>query len=140
MIKKFALGLLLAVLLGVVAIQAQAPTPSGVKRNMLVKQDLTPMPATTAYVVEVEFAPGEESGWHTHPGPAFDTVRSGEEVVEIEGKPPQTLKSGMGIYVEPGVVHNVKNASKTAPLKTTAFLVIVQGKPVAVPASAPAKK
>ena len=36
MTKKISLGLVLAVLLGVVAIQAQAPAPSAIKRNVMI--------------------------------------------------------------------------------------------------------
>jgi len=140
MTKKIVLGLVLAVLLGVVVIQAQAPAPTGIKRNILLKEDLAPMPAMTAYVVETELAPGAQSGWHTHAGHDFDYVRSGEAVLEIEGKPPQTLKPGMGIHIQPGAVHNVHNDSKTEPFRISTVYLIEQGKPVASPAQAPAKK
>jgi quercetin dioxygenase-like cupin family protein len=140
MTNKIVLGFVLAVLVGVVAIQAQAPAPSGIKRNILVKDDLAPMPAMTAYVVETELAPGTETGWHTHPGHDFDYVRSGEAILEVEGKPPQTLKPGMGIHIEPGAVHNARNASKTAPFRIATVYLIEQGKPPASPAPAPAKK
>jgi quercetin dioxygenase-like cupin family protein len=136
MIKKFALGLVLAVLLGVVAIQAQAPAPSPIKRNVLLKADLAPMPAMTAYVVEGELAPGAESGWHTHPGQDFSYVRSGEVTLEYEGKPPQTFKAGMAMHNEPGVVHNLRSPSKTEPFKYSSVFIIEQGKPIAIPAAA----
>lgn len=139
MYKKLMVASVVAVLLGVVAIQAQAPAPSGIKRNVLVKDDLAPMPAMTAYVVESELAPGAASGWHTHDGHDFDYVRSGEAILEQEGKPPQTLKAGMGIHILPGVKHNVHNDG-TEPFKIATVYLIEQGKPIASPASAPAKK
>lgn len=134
--KKLVLSLVLAVLLGVVAIQAQAPAPSGIKRNILVKDDVAPMPAMTGYLVEGELAPGAETGRHTHPGHEFFYVRSGEAILEVEGKPPQTVKPGMGIHAESGVVHNARNPSKTEPWKYVTFLVIEQGKPAIIPAPA----
>jgi quercetin dioxygenase-like cupin family protein len=140
MTKKIVVGLVLAVLLGVVAVQAQAPAPPGLKRNILVKDDLAPMPAMTSYLVETELAPGAQSGWHTHAGHDFDYVRSGEAILEIEGKPPQTLKPGMGIHIDPGVPHNVRNDSKSEPFKIATVYLIEQGKPVASPVPAPAKK
>jgi len=139
MTKKILFGLVLAALLGVVATQAQAPAPSGLKRKILVKDDLAPMPATTAYVVETELAPGAESGWHTHAGHDFDYVRSGEAILEIEGKPPETLKPGMGVHIEPGAPHNVRNVG-TEPFKIATVYIIEQGKPVATPVPPPAKK
>ncbi len=138
MTKKILLTLVLAVLVGVVAIQAQAPAPSGIKRTVLVKDDLTPMPAVTAYVVETELPAGAQSGWHTHAGHDFDYVRSGEATLEEEGKAPQTLKPGMGIHILPGVKHNVRN-SGTEPFKIATVYLIEQGKPIASPAAAPAK-
>ena len=137
--RKIVWALVFAVLLGVAAIQAQAPAPSGIKRNVLVKDDMAPMPAMTGYVIELELAPGVEVPWHTHPGHDFDYVLSGEAILEVEGKPPQTLKAGMGIHTEPGVVHKARNPSKTEPFKYVAFYVVEQGKPVTSPASAPAK-
>lgn len=133
MTKKIALGLVLAVLLGVVAIQAQAPPG---KRNVLVKDDMAPMPATTGYLIEVELAPGAESGRITHPGQEFFYIISGEATFEVDGKPSQTLKPGMGIHVEPGVVHSARNPSKSEPFKYVAFFVIEQGKPITIPAPA----
>ena len=65
--KKIVFGIVLAALLGVVAIQAQAPG----KRNVLVKDDMAPMPETTGYLIEVELPPGAESGRITHPGQEF---------------------------------------------------------------------
>jgi len=135
MSKKIVLGLILAALLGVIVIHAQGPQG---KRNVLVKDDMPPMPATTGYLIEVELAPGAESGRITHPGQEFFYVSSGEAIFEVEGKPPQTLKPGMGIHVEPGVVHSARNPSKTEPFKYVAFFVIERGKPVTIPA--PAKK
>jgi quercetin dioxygenase-like cupin family protein len=134
--KKLLLGIVLAVLLGVVAIQAQAPAPSGIKRNVLVKADMAPMPAMTGYVVEAEIAPGAETGKHTHTGHDFDYVLSGEAILEIEGKPPLTVKRGMAFHIEPGTVHNARNISKTEPFKIAAFYVIEQGKPIANPVPA----
>jgi quercetin dioxygenase-like cupin family protein len=123
----------------VVAIQAQAPAPSGLKRKILVKDDLAAMGPTTAYVVETELAPGAESGWHIHDGHDLDYVRSGEAILEVEGEAPETLKPGMGVHIKPRVPHNVRN-NGTEPFKIATVYVIEQGKPVATPVPAPAKK
>jgi quercetin dioxygenase-like cupin family protein len=140
MTKKVLLALVLAALLGVVAIEAQAPAPSGLKRNVLLKEDLAPMPAMTSYVVETELAPGAASGWHTHAGHDFDYVRSGEAILQVQGKPDQTLKPGMGIHIEPGVPHNVHNDSKSEPFRIATVYLIEQGKPVGTPVPDPTKK
>ena len=139
--KKLALGLVLAVLLGVVAIQAQAPVPSGAKRTVLIKDDVAPMPGPmTGYVIEGELPPGAETGWHTHPGNDFTYVRSGELTLEVEGKAPQTFKGGTAFHNQPGVKHNGRNLSKTEPVKYLAVWMLEQGKPPTSPVPAPAKK
>ena len=84
----------------------------------------------------MELAPGAESGRITHPGQEFFYIISGEATFEVDGKPSQTLKPGMGIHVEPGVVHSARNPSKTEPFKYVAFFVIERGKPVTIPAPA----
>jgi quercetin dioxygenase-like cupin family protein len=140
MARKYRFGLVLALLLGAVAIQAQAPAPAGIKRKVLIQENLSPMPAMTAYVVEGELPPNAESGWHTHPGHDFTYVRSGEATLDYEGKPSVTAKPGMALHNAPGVPHNVRNVSKTEPFKYSSVFIIEQGKPVAVPAAAPAKK
>jgi quercetin dioxygenase-like cupin family protein len=140
MIRKFVLGLALVLLLGGVAIQAQAPAPSAIKRKVLMQSDIAPMPASTVYVVEGELAPSSESGWHTHPGHDFSYVRSGEATLDYQGKPSQTFKAGTALHNDPGVAHNVRNVSKTEPFKYSSVFIIEQGKPVAIPAPAPAKK
>jgi len=132
--KKLLLGLLLALLLGVVAIQAQAPSPSAIKRNVLVKSEMPDMGAMEGYVVEVEIAPGGQSGRHYHPGHEFSYPLSGEATLEIDGQPPSILKAGTANHIEPGVIHNAKNTSATVPFKTLAIYVIEKGKPAAVPA------
>lgn len=132
--KKLLLCLVLPLLLGVVAIQAQAPAPSAIKRNVMVKTAMTDMGPMDGYVVEVEIAPGGQSGWHYHPGHEFGYPISGEATLEIDGKPSVILKPGTAGHIEPGVIHNAKNNSTTEPFKTLVVYIIEQGKPAAIPA------
>jgi quercetin dioxygenase-like cupin family protein len=134
--KKLMLGLLLPLLLGVVAIQAQAPAPSAIKRNVMVKTEMPDMGPMEGYVVEVEIAPGGQSGWHYHPGHEFGYPISGEATLEVQGKPSVVLKPGTAGHIEPGIIHNATNNSKTEPFKTLVVYVIEKGKPVAIPAPA----
>jgi quercetin dioxygenase-like cupin family protein len=134
--KKLLFGLVLPLLLAVVAIQAQAPPPSAIKRNVRVKADMPDMGPMEGYVVEVEIAPGGESGRHYHPGHEYGYPISGEATLEIDGKPPVILKPGTAGHIEPGVIHNAKNNSTTVPFKTLAIYIIEKGKPVAIPAPA----
>jgi len=130
------LGLLSALVLGVVAIQAQAPAPSAIKRNVMVKAEMADMGPMDGYVVEVEIAPGGQSGRHYHPGHEYGYVLSGEATLETDGKPPLIMKPGVAIHNEPGVIHNARNNSTTQPFRIAVVYVIEQGKPVAIPAPA----
>ena len=57
----------------------------------------------------------------------------GTLVVEVDGKPPITLKAGDVAFFPAGVVHNGKNTS-SASAKVLATYVLEKGKPVATPA------
>ena len=56
----------------------------------------------------------------------------GTLVLEIQGKPPVTLKAGDSFFVPAAVVHDGKNAGK-GPLKVLATYIVEKGKPVATP-------
>ncbi len=74
------------------------------------------------------------------PGHHFEYARSGEAILEVEGKPPQTVKPGMGLHTDPGVVHNARNPSKTEPYKYVIVYVLEPGKPMAALTAAPPAK
>ena len=51
----------------------------------------------------------------------------GSVTLEVQGKPEKTLKTGESFTTSAGEVHNVKNASKTAPGKALAFYIAKKG-------------
>lgn len=59
------------------------------------------------YVVSNTFAPGGQSGWHTHPGPSLITVKSGT-ITAYEGDDrkctPRVYEAGTG-FIDPGDGH-----------------------------------
>jgi quercetin dioxygenase-like cupin family protein len=81
----------------------------------------------------VEIGPGVESGRHMHPGEEFGYVLEGTLQLEIDGRAPQTLKTGEVFFVPAGVVHNGRN---TGTVKTTLIgtYVVESGKPLSPPA------
>jgi quercetin dioxygenase-like cupin family protein len=121
-------ALLLAGMWGVQALHAQQP---GFKRVELQKQDLS-VPGREAIVARAEFSQGGAVGKHTHPGEELSYLLEGQVLVEIEGKPPLTLKAGDVFFVPSGVVHAVKNAGP-APAKVLSTYVVAKGKPLATP-------
>lgn len=54
-------------------------------------------------------------------------VQEGSITFETQGKPSATLKSGEAFTTTAGEVHNVKNASSSAPAKALAFYVEKKG-------------
>jgi len=101
------------------------------KRTPLQKQDLS-VKGREAVQVLAEFAPGAAAGKHTHPGEELGYVLEGTLLLEIQGKPPVTLKAGDSFFVPAGVVHDGKNTGK-GPAKVLATYVVEKGKPIATP-------
>jgi quercetin dioxygenase-like cupin family protein len=79
-----------------------------------------------------EIPAGVQSGRHTHPGEEIGYVLEGSLVVEIDGKPARTLKTGEGFIIPANVVHNARNTGKGTS-KVLATYIIEKGKPVATP-------
>jgi quercetin dioxygenase-like cupin family protein len=81
--------------------------------------------------------PGGQSGKHTQSGNEIVYILDGSVILEVQGKPPATLKAGEAFTTVAGEVHNVKNASATAPAKALAFYIAKKGaglEDLAVPA------
>ena len=75
-----------------------------------------------------EMPPGKESGKHSQSGTEVAYVLEGSMTLEVQGKSPVTLKAGDSFQTGPRQVHNVKNASATAPGKALVFYVVEKGK------------
>ena len=89
-----------------------------------------PHGASNTITVEVGWAPGGTSGWHTHPGPAIVNVTEGAvPVTHAIACPPRTDGAGEAC-VDPGQgnVHIATNASGTEQAKAVAtFLGVPSG-------------
>ncbi len=80
----------------------------------------------------VEFAPGGASGKHWHPGHEANFLLEGSVIAEMEGHPPMTRQAGDVAYTPAKVVHEVKNASTTAPANLVVFRIHEKGQPITV--------
>jgi quercetin dioxygenase-like cupin family protein len=129
-----ALGILIG---GARTLNAQPP---GFKRVELQKHDLS-TPNHEVVVMRGEFDVGAGTPKHTHPGEEAAYILEGEVLLEIDGKPPATLKAGDIFFVPAGHVHSAKNVGKT-PAKVLSTYIVEKGKPVATalppPSPAPA--
>ncbi len=115
----FAVGVVLC-LLG----SAQDNLKGGI---ILQRTELKSAPGWEAILVERVLPPGVESGKHTQSGNEIVYVEEGSVTVEVQGKPAVTLKPGEAFTTAAGEVHNVKNASASAPAKALAFYVAKKG-------------
>lgn len=120
------LSLALVVLGGRTA-SAQDPLKDG---KILQRTELADAKGLEAIMVLRELPPGAESGKHTQPGNEFVYIAEGSVIFEAEGKAPVTLKAGESFQTVAGEVHNVKNASATAPGKAIAFYIAKKGTPM----------
>jgi quercetin dioxygenase-like cupin family protein len=118
---------------GIAAAAAPQTTPT-FKRTILQQFDLS-APGREAVQAMVEFPAGSETGRHTHPGEEISYVEAGPFVLEIDGQPARTLKTGDAFMVPAGKVHNGHPAAGgTARVLVT--YVVEKGKPVSTPAPA----
>jgi quercetin dioxygenase-like cupin family protein len=119
--------------LGIGSTAAPQTTPA-FKRTILQQFDLS-APGREAVQAMVEFPAGSETGRHTHPGEEISYVEAGPFVLEIDGQPVRTLKTGEVFMVPAGKVHN-GHPSPGGTAKVLATYVIEKGKPVSTPAPA----
>src|SRR4030095_2053930 len=84
--------------------------------------------ASHVYFVSNLIAPGGHTGWHSHPGISFVTVRSGT-ATEYHGddpSKPHVYTAGPGFEEEAGAVHVIRNEGNTT-LELVAFQLIPFG-------------
>jgi quercetin dioxygenase-like cupin family protein len=122
----FAVGVAATLAAGV--LYAQAP---GFKRVELQDRDLS-IPGRHVVQARAEFDKGGAIGKHTHPGEEISYVLEGSLILEVEGQPAKTVKTGEAFFIPAGVVHAGRNAGK-GKLKVLATYVVEKGKPVATP-------
>jgi quercetin dioxygenase-like cupin family protein len=81
----------------------------------------------TAYQ-QLTIQPGGHTGWHTHPGPTFVAITSGEGTLyhEATGCPSFKYGAGAGFMQPPTEVHNMRNEGST-PLVIWAFYALPPG-------------
>jgi quercetin dioxygenase-like cupin family protein len=107
---------------------AQAQQP-GFKRTELQRHDLS-APGREVVQARADFDPGAAIGKHTHPGEEIGYLLEGTLELQIEGKPPRTLKAGDVFFVPAGTVHAAKNVG-SGNAKVLATYVAEKGKPLA---------
>ena len=74
-------------------------------------------------------APGGQSGWHLHPGPAIVVVKSGELAIDQEDCSSTTYSAGQVAVEEGGMIHRARNAGTTNVEFWVTFLDVPPGSP-----------
>jgi quercetin dioxygenase-like cupin family protein len=81
-------------------------------------------------MLTVSYAPGEESGIHSHSGHTFVYVLEGTVEMAVNGQNPETLVAAQTFYEAPADVHTVsRNVSGTEKAKILVFFLKPQGVP-----------
>ena len=114
-------------LTGVLAAQQPA-----FKRTVLQQSDIS-APGREVISAVAEFEPRATPGRHTHFGEEVGYVLEGTFLIEQEGKPPLTLKSGGTFLIPAGTTHNATNTGAGVG-KILATYIVEKGKPLATPA------
>lgn len=86
-------------------------------------------PEITALLIEM--APGEETGWHSHPVPLVGYIMSGElTVYQITGDK-RVVPAGQNSLESVGVVHNGVNEG-SVPCKMIVYVLGLKGVPFTI--------
>jgi quercetin dioxygenase-like cupin family protein len=109
----------------VIFITANAMAQDKIIRKELLTADVGTLQIRKVDVREIDFQPGQKTGYHKHPCPVVSYIVSGSVLFQIEGDTVRTLKAGEVIY-EPAntPIAHYDNASQTEPLKFVAYYLI----------------
>ena len=114
---------------GLMANRVLSAQPEPVKRTVLLQTDLEGIQGKEAHAFVIELAPGAATGRHYHPGHEIAYVLEGVASVHLDGKPAMTQQRGAVIHLTPKLVHDVKNPSKSEPMKAVVFALYEKGQP-----------
>ena len=128
-----ALTLAVGIVVGMIGNHVLNAQQVAATRTVLLKTDLAGLEGKEALMLTVAGGPGFVGGKHYHPGYEFAYVLEGSLILEVEGKPPATFKTGDTFHIPPKVVHSGKNASTTAPYKVLVFGLFEKGQPDTTP-------
>jgi quercetin dioxygenase-like cupin family protein len=119
--------LAMGVAIGLLGVHLSSAQEALAKGTILQRADVAGSKGMEAILVLRELPPGAESGKHTQSGTEIVYILEGSAVFEAAGQPPKTLSAGQAFSTAAGEVHNVKNASSSAPAKALAFYIAKKG-------------
>lgn len=108
--------------------------PGEEKVTTLQKQALKNAPGKQGEMITVDYAPGQESTSHIHPGSVFVYVVEGEVISQLAGGDEVKYRAGESWYEPAGSTHLVsRNASPTKPARLVAVVISGENEPVLRP-------
>ncbi|MDZ3990585.1 cupin domain-containing protein [Pseudomonas sp. Teo4] len=134
--KPVHLSVALFITAGLLAGQLSAWAHGDVADQVQVLQEKQPSnaPGKKAVMLTVNYAPGEASPAHQHPGAVMAYVLEGAVVSKLNDEQEKTYKAGEYWYEAPGTVHRVsRNASRTQPARLLVWSLVDEGRPVTEP-------
>jgi len=112
--------------------QHGAPGPGIAKPNMVLQQVVEGLPRDdrqTVRVMTATFKPGDKTVYHTHRFPVTVYVLEGTFTLELDGRPPLTVKAGEALVEPPKVPMTGYNRSATEETRVVIFYVSANDTP-----------
>jgi quercetin dioxygenase-like cupin family protein len=106
--------------------------PGIAKPNLVLQQVVEGLPQDdkqTVRVMTATFKPGDKTVYHTHRFPVTVYVLEGAFTLELEGRPPLTVKAGEAMVEPPKVPMTGYNRSATETAKVVIFYVSANDTP-----------
>ena len=103
-----------------------APPPATARADMVLREIVSGMPVGPRQEIRVLTAtlkPGDQTPFHTHRFPVTVYVFEGAFTLEVEGRPPVTVKAGQSMVEPASVKMTGYNRSATEPLRLVIFYV-----------------
>lgn len=100
--------------------------PNIAKPSMVLQQIVEGLPRDdkqTVRVMTATFKPGDKTVYHTHRFPVTVYVLEGTFTLELDGRPPLTVKAGEALVEPPKVAMTGYNRSTTDPTRVIIFYV-----------------
>src|SRR5918992_1121978 len=120
------LSQLICVFAGLVLSSAAASAQEVAKPNLLLSELASGMPRGEKQQIRVLTAtikPGAKTVFHTHRFPVTVYILEGAFTLEMEGRPPVTVKSGEAMVEPPNVKMTGYNRSTSEPMRVVIFYV-----------------
>lgn len=132
---------LLAGLVSIASVQAPAQSQNqggstaikGITWTELEKLPLAGAPSKDGMMGIAEIHSSAPAERHSHAENEVGYVLAGSSVLEIEGQPARTIKTGDSFAIPAGKIHRAKPTGRV-PLKVVVYYIVERGQPLAQPA------